>query len=192
MEHKYLTSSKIYSEDGGWEDFPPIPVRTYRHCQVTVGDTVYITGGYQGGYGGRFTADTYKLTTPSKQWEKVSSLSTARNSHTCAEWGGGVIVVGGYNRRYVSSVEWYNPVSDTWSLLAPLPTPVTHPHSVVWEDDLYVFGGFTGRKTSRGVYKLEPGQDTWQELAQPLQQSVSLTLSNAVSPAVILNNIHCA
>jgi len=188
VEKKYLTSSKIYSEDGGWEDLPDIPERTYRHCQVTVGDTVYIMGGYHAR--GRLTAATYKLTMPSEQWEKVRSLNTARAESTCAEWAGGVVVVGGYNRyngRYLSSVEWYNPVNDTWSFLTPLPTSVIHPHSVVWENDLYVFGGFTGRKNNMAVFKLEPGQDMWQELGVTLQSFISQT----VFPAVILDDIHC-
>merc|ERR1719308_714512 len=110
--NKILASSMIYTEDAGWEDFTPLPSATYYHCQVSVGDTVYIVGGSTGS---DITGDTYKLSMSTRQWVKQSSLNTPRSVHGCAAWDGGVIVVGVYNGVGVlSSVEKFNPVSNKW------------------------------------------------------------------------------
>ena len=112
---KLLTSTMIYTEDAGWEDFTPLPVPTYRHCQVSVGDSVYIIGGHT--ISGP-TGDTYKLSMSTKQWVKQSSLNTPRNQHGCAAWDSGVIVVGGFDGVPLSSVERYNPVSNKYTFLS--------------------------------------------------------------------------
>ena len=88
-----------------WQDFTELPVATYDHCQVTVGDTVYIVGGDT--YNGT-TGATYKLTS-SNQWSKLSSLNISRSQHACIEWDGGILAIGGLDNDWygLSSVEWY-------------------------------------------------------------------------------------
>ena len=59
--NKILSSSKIYREDHGWLNYTSLPVATERHCQVTVGDSVYVVGGSTDS---GVTGNTYKLVTP--------------------------------------------------------------------------------------------------------------------------------
>ena len=58
---------------------------------------------------------------------------------------------------------------------------------LVWDNDLYVLGGYTGSKWSKKVYKLKHDEDTWEVLNVTLQNSVG----RSVFPAVTLSNIHC-
>jgi len=182
---KHLASTMIYTEDAGWEDFIPLPSPTSQHCQVSVGDTVYIIGGWTG----RNSGDTYKLSMSTKQWVKQSSLNTPRGNHGCAAWDGGVIVVGGAGTGGVilSSVEKYNPVSNKWFTFTPLPTPLSYMQALVWDSDLYVLGGYTGNGYSRKVFKLKHDEDTWEELEVALQNIDQ----RSVFPAVTLSSLHC-
>ena len=173
----------IYTEDAGWEDFTPIPSPTRLHCQISVGDTVYIVGGYTDS---GTTGDTYKLSMSTKQWVKQSSLNTPRDRHGCAAWDGGVIVVGGYG-AVSSSVEKFNPVSNKWTTFTPLPTPLHKMQALVWDSDLYVLGGHTSNERKKKVYKLPHDEDNWEELEVTLQN----TDERAVFPAVTLSNLHC-
>ena len=174
----------IYTEDAGWEDFTPLPSPTSWHCQVSVGDTVYIIGG--GTNSGR-TGDTYKLRMSTKQWVKQSSLNTPRGEHGCAAWDGGVIVVGGNDGDVLSSVEKFNPVSNKWFTITPLPTTLYNMQVLVWDNDLYVLGGHTSKEYSKTVYKLKHDEDNWEELEVTLQN----TDKRAVFPAVTLSFVHC-
>jgi len=177
--NKNLASSMIYTEDAGWEDFTPLPVAMSGHCQVSVGDNVYVVG-YDG---------TYKLSMSTKQWVKQSNLNTPRNGHGCAELDGGVIVIGGYKAGsgYLSSVEKYDPVSNKWSAFTPLPTTLMTMQVLVWDNDLYVLGGYNGREWSKKVFKLKRGEDTWEELGVTLKNIDN----RKVFPAVTLSSLHC-
>jgi len=189
---RYLASTMIYTEDAGWEDFTPLPSPTRTHCQVSVGDTVYIVGGYTNS---GTTGDTYKLSMATKQWVKQSSLNTPRYNHGCAAWDGGVIVVGGWDdgrlssagRVVLSSVEKYNPVSNKWFTVTPLPTPLYRMQALVWDNDLYVLGGHTGKEYNKKVFKLKHDEDAWEELEVALQN----TDRRSVFPAVTLSSLHC-
>ena len=121
---KRLSSTLLFTKEA-WQDFTPLPVATSVHCQVTVGNTVYIVGGWTDS--GR-TGDTYKLTS-SNQWSKLSSLDTPRYYHACVEWDGGILAIGGssYDSTggVLSSVERYDVVSDKWFSFTPLPRTLT-------------------------------------------------------------------
>merc|ERR1719250_58843 len=163
---KTLASSMIYTEDAGWEDFTPLPSPTSYHCQVSVGETLYIMGGISSS---GTTGDTYKLSMATKQWVKQSSLNTPRYNHGCAAWDGGIIVVGG--NAVLSSVEKFNPVSNKWFTVTPLPTTLSYMQAFVWDNDLYVLGGWDGNRWSRKVYKLQHDEDAWEELEVTLQNN---------------------
>ena len=186
---KKLASSKIYTEDDGWQDYPSLPVPTYYHCQVTVGDNVYVVGGYTDSGN---TGDTYRLSLSSKQWVKQSSLNTPRGYHGCAEWDGGIMVIGGYNggSNYLSSVEKYNPVSNKWFTFTPLPKSLWYMQVLVWDNDLYVFGGHVNSEKNEKVYKLKKDEETWETLGVTLNDTLH-SLQRRVFPAVTLSTIHC-
>ena len=181
-----IATSLIYTEDAGWKNFTALPDPPHSHCQVTLGDSVYVVGGWTAGGP---TGNTYSLSlssSSSKQWVKQKSLNTPRFWHDCAEWDGGIIAVGGYNDDAggeLSSVEKYNPVSNKWSTSTPLLTPLRFMQAFVWENDLYLLGGGGSKK----VFKLKQNEDKWEEL---------LTLPNgemrSIFPAVTLSSIHCA
>ena len=154
---------------------------------MSVGDSVYIVGGKT------FfaTGDTYKLSMSTKEWVKQSSLITPRFNHGCAEWDGDVIVVGGFHDgKLLSSVEKYDPVSNKWFTFTPLPTPLQLMQALVWDNDLYVLGGYIydgNNKLSKKVFKLKHDEVTWEELGE-LQNADE----RSVFPAVVLSTIHCS
>jgi len=189
----FLASSKIYTAEYGWLTFTSLPVPKDRHCQVTVGDSVYVVGGRTNSADA--TSDTYRLDLPSRQWIRQASLNTPRQFAGCAEWDDGIIVVGGFDGSdYLSSVEKYDPVRNKWIPFTPLPKPLNHMQVLVWGNDLYVFGGSSASFLQSGaagenknVYKLNKADNTWETLGVTLEN----TAVRNVFPAVSLKNIHC-
>ena len=43
---KVLNTTEVYTSENGWQVGPDLPTTLYGHCQLTVGETVYIIGIY--------------------------------------------------------------------------------------------------------------------------------------------------
>lgn len=189
---KLLSSTLLFTTT--WQDFTELPVATSLHCQVTVGDTVYIVGGYTDS---DVLGDTYKLTS-SNQWSLISSLNTPRSLHACVEWDGGILAIGGRGSGFIdvdrlSSVERYDVVSNKWFDFTPiLPVKLEYHQAVVWGGDLYVLGGWdhTNGGINKEVYKLKKGNQTW-EVMPGVSVDLGTDYKRPIFPAIITNNIHC-
>ena len=67
------------------------------------------------------------------QWEFTGSLKVKRTGHQAALLSDGrVLVVGGSG--FLASAEVYDPTTDRWTRLAPLPTPRDHVAAWAHED----------------------------------------------------------
>ena len=73
--------SLLYSATAGWTSYPTNTVRTEHHCQVTIGDTTFIAGGWT--IDGK-TGATYKSTNGG-QWVELTTMQTPRQHHACVE-----------------------------------------------------------------------------------------------------------
>ena len=66
----------------------------------------------------------YRYNIRMNKWESVCSMHSHRSYAVAGVVGGEVIVVGGYNGSInLATVEKYNPVSDSWSMLSMLGSP---------------------------------------------------------------------
>ena len=189
-----ILPSLIYSPGEGWRELPAIPVKTFFHCQVTKGDTTYIIGGniYYG-----MTGDSYRSVNQGGEWEKIAPMQTPRGHHACVVWEDKIVVIGGYGgpswkeSGLLSSVESYDPATNEWTTMTPLPALIMSMQAVVYKDTLYALSGDykNEERTTRNnlVYQLKPGDDQWSVVPD-----VSLNVrKRGVFPAVIFDNLHC-
>jgi N-acetylneuraminic acid mutarotase len=72
-------------------------------------------------------------------------MITARAGTGCGVVGGRLVVVGGEGAATAtgvfSEVEAYDPASDSWESLTPMPTPRHGMAAAVWDGALHVPGG---------------------------------------------------
>jgi len=93
------------------------------------------------GGGGVIVEAEGPLGTP-KGWSTVASLSTARSRHAAAEANGLVYAIGGEDgSAVVSSVEEYDPSTDTWSTVASLSTARQYLTAAEANGLVYAIGG---------------------------------------------------
>jgi N-acetylneuraminic acid mutarotase len=111
-------------------------------------------------------------------WSKAAPMPGARNEMRAAVVGGKIYVIGGNSQtmqdRKAVNVndagvnQVYDPASDAWRTLAPMPMGANHPGVAALDGKIYVAGGFTGPghmgPTDR-VYAYDPATDTWRALA---------------------------
>jgi len=67
-----------------------------------------------------------------------------------------------------SDVEVYNPRSDKWQLLNPMPLGMDHIGTAVLDGKIYIVGGFTSNRHQQvndSVFEYNPASDQWRKLA---------------------------
>ena len=134
-----------------------MPEPVDHHCQVEVDGGAYIIGGYDGRYHGH----VYKLEYESAEWVAVNSMDAARDDHCCAVLDGQIYAMGGDGAGR-STVEMYDPASDTWTYGPVLPTYVSrYNQAFAYGGTVYVIGG----PDNTDVYGYTPGPGAeWETL----------------------------
>lgn len=96
-------------------------------------------------------------------WQKLPSLPEPNGGFICAEWQGGVLVLGGTNwegdaKKWLTGVHLFDPVAQRWSSLAPLAQPLAHALAGSTISGLIVAGGTTGSAPFKALLRLEQGR----------------------------------
>jgi N-acetylneuraminic acid mutarotase len=97
-------------------------------------------------------------------WTTKTAMPTARSDLEAASTGGLLYAVGGTSGGATSAVEAYNPVTDTWAALAPIPDPVYQGAIGVIDGKLYVAGGWNAPISNiptRNLQIYNPVSNTW-------------------------------
>lgn len=116
--------------------------------------------------------DPFASPTPpaNSAWRTLPPLADGpRQENGVAQLNGEIYVVGGFdeNRAIVTDVEAFNPSTNTWRRLAPLPTALHHPNVAVARGLLYVVGALEGNGFVATGITLEynPAANTWTQRA---------------------------
>lgn len=130
----------------------------------------FIIGGYSRRVGGRWS-DTSSLYTVEKfdsflqtcDSFTTAQLSFARSGHAVASVGGLIYAIGGENDSLIyDTVECYDPVLNSWSIVAPLTAPRVACGVCVVEDFMFVVGGWVGSEIAENIERYDPDLDRWE------------------------------
>ena len=89
-------------------------------------------------------------------------MSTARAASAAAAIDGKLYVMGGYGPNgYLSSVERFDPATNAWEAVAPMPTARTSPAAAAIDGKLYVMGGHDGQNRLSSVERYDPATNEW-------------------------------
>jgi N-acetylneuraminic acid mutarotase len=138
-------------------------------------EMVYVIGGerserYDGEEEGDYMIDSFELyDAASDQWDLslTAAMINTRCSFGACSMSGEIYVIGGRTQdegmTYFAGVERYSPLTDSWTELAPLPSPRTSHAAVTVGSTIYVLGGiFAEGEPSVLVYN---DRGTWSEVA---------------------------
>ena len=154
-----LSSVLVYSNDE-WQEYTSLPVGLDEHCQVTVGSDVFVIGGLIRNGGSSAVSTVYKLS--DGIWTIFSSIKTPRRKHMCSVLNGTIYVMGGVGypvSGYFSSVEMLTPASNDLVAGPPLPAAVLDGQSVLYNNTVFVLGGWSNNVVNTGIYRLDG--DNW-------------------------------
>jgi N-acetylneuraminic acid mutarotase len=96
-------------------------------------------------------------------WSSRAPMNEPRQEVGVAELGGRIYVAGGFrgDRRSTTTVEAYDPATNLWSFVAPLPVALDHCAAVATAGRLYVVGGTAPTGPSAGTFEYDPLRNAW-------------------------------
>jgi N-acetylneuraminic acid mutarotase len=171
-------TTEILTGDGTSQPGPDMPAALDKHCQVQMGTSVYVMGGR-----GSSGASSSVFMLEGLVWREVSPMLTPRYDLTCIAYGGKIYANGGYGGGSLSTVEIYDPVSNSWQQGPELPVTLYDAQVINHQDIIYVLGGWvTEGLANTQVFTLSGGE--WQVVPGVTVQGGT----RSVFPAPVLNS----
>ncbi len=103
--------------------------------------------------------------TATDSWATKTPSPTPRTTATACTVNGKIYLIGGFDTFFLGTPfrsnvnEMYDPVNDSWTTMAPLPTAVAYCISAVVDNKIYVFGNTGSGNNETQIY--DPQTDTW-------------------------------
>ena len=151
-------TDSVFVYRGGWSRGPRLPVALDHPAAAVVSGRLFVAGGFNGG---QATSKTYVLA--GDHWESAASLRHARGALALVSTGGRLYAIGGNTSSgNVGIAEAYDPGSNSWNDLPPMPVPRNHVAGFPYRSMACVAGG-RAPNTAR-VDCFDPATQTWKSL----------------------------
>ncbi|MFB6357139.1 MAG: NosD domain-containing protein, partial [bacterium] len=149
-----------------WVHYPNLPVTFERGQAVIISDTLYALGGRQDGNYGGDTVYTYQITQGTNgSWDTfaVSKMNTGRDDFEAVVANGGIYVFGGQDPSFneLSSVEFYDPATNSWTLQTSMPVTRSLFAAVKKNGNVYAISGKAGGSLDSTVDIYNISGDSW-------------------------------
>jgi len=148
-----------------WQSGPAMPEARGAGGATVAGDAIWYAGGI--GPDLAVSADLFRLDLKTMRWEKKRPMLTARDHLRVESVGGAVFTISGRKddlRHNYNATERYDIATDTWSSMAPIPTPRGGLSSAVLNGYIYTFGGESVWSCFDLVERYDPVLNEWQTL----------------------------
>lgn len=184
-----MANVDIYHPDTDtWARGPDLPVALHHTAVATLGDRLYVVGGYaiEGGSWVPMSA-VWSLGPGEDSWREEPPLATARGALAVASTGRRLVAVGGVgpDRRVLTSTEVL-PAGGSWEPGPELAEPREHLAATAVGDDVYAIAGRAGGFDTNlaSVEVLPGGADAW-------EQGPALNFSRGGIGAATVDGVPC-
>jgi N-acetylneuraminic acid mutarotase len=161
---------EIYDpERDTWERGGQMPQRLCAYAVATLGDDLYLFGGWDGS---EYVATTLMYDTADDTWQKLTPMSSARGFSAAGVVGNRIFVVGGYDGKgEVATVEEYDPAKEgggnPWRSRRPMSSARGGLGVATIAGSLYAIGGgWNGYLAFNERY--DPRSDRWSPVETPV------------------------
>lgn len=171
-----LTSTRSVRADdsqvGAWSIASSAPTERTEVAAAAIGSKIYVVGGFnkpnlQNALKFAISTDVEIYDTAADSWSIATPLPEGRHHAGIASLDGMLYVIGGFTKSGLSvwqaaaTVYQYNPATQEWRELAPMPTARGALGVAVHQNRLYALGGYDGKRNSDAVEVFDPKTNTW-------------------------------
>jgi N-acetylneuraminic acid mutarotase len=154
-----------------WTELGSFPTPIWDPLSVVCEGKAYVMGGRHG-YG-QTVPDVCEYDAPHDTWTKKADMPVPVMKAGVVAYDGRIYVFGGIQRitedevRRLSTVQVYDPLTDTWHCEADMPFRISHIGAVLFHDRMYVFAAVTLDEATgewvenRFVYAYDPRRKEW-------------------------------
>ncbi len=155
-----------------WSKAAPLPAPRHHTTAVSTNGKIYVVGGFSSGMWTPVNT-VYAYDAAEDKWTQQAPMPTKRGALAVGVIDGKIYAVGGalkkfFRLRNTDANEVYDPKTDTWKKLTPIPTPRDHLTLSVAYGLLYAIGGrvnvnYNQNLTANEVY--DPRSNQWKTRA---------------------------
>ena len=160
------------SQKGSWTTASSAPTERTEVVAAAIGSKIYVVGGFnkpnlQNALKFAISNDVEVYDTVADSWSTATPLPEGRHHAGIASLNGMVYVIGGFTKSLLSvweavaTVYRYNPTTQEWRELVPMPTARGALGVAVHQDRIYAIGGYDGKRNSGIVEVFDPQTNTW-------------------------------
>ncbi len=174
----FNNSAEVLTEEGWENNIPSLPVTSYGHCMVTVNSTTVMVIG--GGLNEDYSEKTFYFISAEDSWTEGPELKNKRLYHSCGKIRRNkdsqemsIIVAGGVDDSFLSSVEILDEGSSEWQTGPELPFGIYSSQMVEDQNGgvVLIGGGTSSGGNLDTLYQLSHGgQDAaWTKIDQRMK-----------------------
>ncbi|MBA3866161.1 MAG: hypothetical protein H0X42_07430 [Solirubrobacterales bacterium] len=162
------------------EEIGKLPTVRSDLSAVTVGESAYVLGGYDG----TKPIDSVLATSDGSRFSEVAQLPAPGRYLAVAALGGRIYAFGGETASGSASdaIQEVNPKAGTARIVGHLPAPVSHASAVSLGGDVFVLGGEAGGSPTDRIWRFEPGEKkvvAAGRLPQPISGGAATTVGSS-------------
>jgi len=158
------------------------------HAVAALGDKIYVFGGNDSA--GK--AEAYDV--DADIWEELAPIPSPRwhVNYSAAACGGKIYLMGGLEETVgpdsepdSNKNEMYDPVKNTWTAKAPLPSPRSTAAVTAFENKIYVMSGVFKGEFRNEVFLYDPAADSWKTRA-PMPEARFISGAAVVKDKIVV------
>lgn len=181
----FLNTNEVYDPaTDSWTNLTAMPTARQHIKGAVVAGKIYIIGGLETWYKVSNKNEVYDPLT--NVWEQKSPIPTPKHNYAATVFDDKIYIFGGAtqsgNNVWIdnSSVEIYDPVTNSWDSVSTMPTARFNPGIAVVEDKILILGGYAGDNVSNRVDIFDPVTKSWSATSALPQINVAMgsTISN--------------
>jgi N-acetylneuraminic acid mutarotase len=155
---------------GEWVFLASMQISRSEYSIAAIDGQIYAPGGFAGGNPPNPSNALERYDPGTNTWEFLAILPKMRHHAMVVDSEGDLFLFGGDDYSGRGPDAWiYDPLTDEWQTISPMPIHVTAATAVVLDEHIYVFGGLghllSDLPFNGEVQRYDPRQDQWEILS---------------------------